>query len=339
MNIQRWKGVVWVASLAVGGYLVYYVTDFLRQKERLSQPLTGEQISAVLDSEKKPEEQQSGVVDYASIEHVFRNMDWNGKERPKVVAPPDGKPPPTPVVPVSSLLKVLVIQVDTEEPAQSVAWVKFVEAKLANFTSKDDSILQPNERLFPPFENVRVEAITPEGVVFAFDDPERPKETVATSRYISQRGEIAIVEVGPDGVMIADVTTPIHRVDDAPPFRPEETTQIRKNEYLIGQKTLENLDREYTRILSRDVRYTTYKNPKTGSTEGIKVNYVAPDSLPAQHGLTEGEVLKSINGHKVTSVNDAIAYVKANANSTDTWEAVFEKQGREFTRIYHSPER
>jgi hypothetical protein len=40
----------------------------------------------------------------------------------------------------------------------------------------------------------------------------------------------------------------------------------------------------------------------------------------------------------VTSVNDAVAFVKANANTTDTWVAVFEKQGREFTRTYHSPD-
>jgi hypothetical protein len=41
----------------------------------------------------------------------------------------------------------------------------------------------------------------------------------------------------------------------------------------------------------------------------------------------------------VTSVNDAIAYVKANVNTTDTWTAVFEKQGREITRTYRSPPR
>src|SRR5262245_13832438 len=114
MNIQRWKGVVWLASLAVGGYLVYYVTDFLRNKEMLSQPLTGEQISAVLDSDKKPEEQQSGVVEYGSIERVFSKMDWTGKERPKPEVRKPGEQVKAPVVPVSSLLKVLVIQVDTE---------------------------------------------------------------------------------------------------------------------------------------------------------------------------------------------------------------------------------
>ena len=300
--------------------------------------LSGEEISAVLDSEKKQEEQKTGVVDYGSIERVFKNLDWTGKERPKPVAQAAEGPTVAPVVPVANLLKVLVIQVDTKEPEKSLAWVKFVDGKLTGHTEKEDLILRPGERLFSPYEDVRVDAITAEGVVFAFDEATREKETVGTSRYVSQRGEIGIVTVGEGGVIVPDVKGQIHRVDNPPPYRPDETMLIRKNEYQIGQKTLQNLDQDYSRILSRDVRYSTYKNPRTGATEGIKVNYVAPDSLPAQHGLSEGEVLKSINGHKVTSVNDAIAFVKANADRTDTWEAVFEKQGREFTRIYHSPE-
>jgi len=39
----------------------------------------------------------------------------------------------------------------------------------------------------------------------------------------------------------------------------------------------------------------------------------------------------------VTSVNDAIAFVKANSDTTTTWTAVFDKQGREVTRTYYSP--
>src|SRR5262249_9072919 len=124
-----------------------------------------------------------------------------------------------------------------------------------------------------------------------------------------------------------------------PLFRPEQLMQIRKNEFQIGTETVNTLNSDYSRILSSDISYSTYKNPRTGTPDGIKINHVTPDSIPDQAGLTEGEVLKSINGHKVTSVNDAVAFVKANANATDTWTAVFEKQGREFTRVYHSPER
>ena len=42
MNIQRWKGIVWLGSLAVGGFLVYYVYDFLQAKEQLAQEVSEE---------------------------------------------------------------------------------------------------------------------------------------------------------------------------------------------------------------------------------------------------------------------------------------------------------
>src|SRR5262245_33812772 len=86
MNIQRWKGFVWLASMAVGGYLTFFVSDFLRRKESMAQAVSGEHIEAVLDSVKKPEEQKTDVVDYGQIQRVFHEMDWTGKEKPKPVA-------------------------------------------------------------------------------------------------------------------------------------------------------------------------------------------------------------------------------------------------------------
>lgn len=339
MNIQRWKGIVWLGSLAVGGALVFYVFDFLKSKESLAQEVSDEQLSAVLDSVKKPPVEKSDVVEYSSIQRVFHEIDWTGK--PKAVAPPPGPdqgPKATPKVAVSSLLKVLAIKVDTGKPDRSVAYVKFVDPKLMVHTEKEDPILRPDERLFAPYEDVRVEAITPEGVVFAFDDAAREKETVPT--LSAERGDLGIVMVGPGGAILPQLQSRIENAaPDTPTWRPEQLTQIRKNEWQVGTETLAELDRDYSRILSRDVSYSTYKNPRTGATDGIKITRVSPNSIPAQAGLTEGEVLKSINGHRVTSVNDAIAYVKANANDTDTWTAVFEKQGREFTRTYRSPAR
>ena len=176
--------------------------------------------------------------------------------------------------------------------------------------------------------------------MFAFDDPARERETVQTSPYQSAtRGDLGIVLVGPEGAIMPQTSKQIEVASPATPWRPEQLTQLRKNEWQVGTGTIAELERDYSRILSRDISASTYKNPQTGATEGIKINRVAPDSIPAQAGLSEGEVLKSINGHKVTSVNDAIAYVKATLNETDSWTAVFEKQGREITRTYHSPPR
>ena len=79
------------------------------------------------------------------------------------------------------------------------------------------------------------------------------------------------------------------------------------------------------------------RDPQTGSVVGLRVTHVAPNSIPEAHGLVEGEVVKSINGHPVTSLNSAIAYVKKEAATTDRWIVVIERQGREYTRTYHSP--
>ena len=354
MNIQRWKGFVWLASAAVGGYLLYYVVDFLRRKEMLAKVIPNEEITAVLDGVKRPAEQKADVVQYPLIKRIFHEHDWTGKERQKPVVQTDGeKPPPVPKVAVSNLLKVLAIKVDLTKPENSVAYVKFVDGKLAVHTENGDNILkeeawpgpgpderQGHSRLFAPYQDIRVEAITREGVVFAFDDPEREREVVQTATYQSAlRGDLVIVPVGPEGPVMPKPDRTIREIAQAIPWRPEQLTQLRKNEYQVGTGTLTDLERDYSRILSRDISCSTYKDPRTGATEGIKINHVAPGSIPEQAGLGEGEVRKSINGHKVTSVNDAIAFVKANVNATDTWTAVFEKQGREITRTYHSPPR
>lgn len=341
MNIQRLKGIVWLGSLAVAGGLVFYVVDFLKRKEALAEEISNERLASVLDGIEKPEEQKTDVIDYSLIDRIFHKHDWTGKPPPQTAPPPPpGEKETKTTVAVATILKVLAIKVDTSKPEKSVAYVKFSDQKIAlQHTEREDTILRPSERLFAPYQDVRVDSITADGVVFVFDDEAREKETVPTSPYLSAlRGDLGIVMVGPGGAIQPQLQRQIEDASpDQAPWRPEQTMKIRPDEWQVGTETLIELDRDYSRILSRDISYSTAKNPRTGVTEGIKVNKVAPGSIPAQAGLTEGEVLKSINGHKVTSVNAAIAFVKANADSTDTWTAVFEKQGREFTRTYHSP--
>lgn len=336
MNIQRWKGTLWLASLAAGAGLGYVVYSFLKENEELAKEVPEEVISEVIDSVKKPEEQRTDTVDYKDVLYVFREFDWTGKEKPQPKDPKDSKEPTKPqYVPVKDLLKVLALKVDTSRPENSRAYVSFLGALASNNTDKDATVLIVGESLPKPHHGVSVAEITPAGVVFAFEDQARARETLTTSRAQGQ-----IVVVGPGGAIKPQTQGQIAAASpDLPPYRPEQTVQIKKNEFQIGTQTLVDLDRDYSRILSQDVGYSTYRNPKTGQNEGIKINRVAAGSIPAQAGLSEGEILKSINGHRVTSVNDAIAFVKANAESTDVWTAVFEKQGREFTRTYHSPPR
>lgn len=339
MNISTAKSLIWIASLGVSGYLGYYVFDFYKARDVLAQPVPQKEILAVLDAVTKPEVQRTDGVSYETVTHVFHEMDWTGKPPPPKPITPGPKDTAPPVIAVSSILKVLAISVNTFEPGKSLAIVRFVDASIVGPNpSREDTTLRPGETLPGKYKNVRVDAITDEGVVFAFDDEARARETLTPPEYQSNR-DLSIVMVGEGGAIVPQRSSLIRNVENARPFTPGETVLIRKNEYQVGTKALENLDQDYATILSRDLRYSAYRNPRTGTVEGIKVNYVAPNSLPAQHGLQEGEVLKSINGHAVTSVNDAVAYVKASAGTTDTWVAVFVHQGREFTRIYHSPGR
>lgn len=336
MNIQRWKGTLWLASLVAGGSLAYLVYSFLKNNEELAKEVPEEEVSAVLDSVKKPEEQKTDAVDYKDIKLVFLEYDWTGKEKPVAKDPKAPNEPTKPrYQPVKELLKVLALKVDTTRAENSRAYVNFL-GPLSTFNAdKEATVLKVGETLPKPHDGVSVAEITLDGVVFAFEDKTRERETLTTSRAQNQ-----IVVVGPEGLIKPQSTGLIASASaDLPPYRPEQTVQIKKNEFQIGTQTLVDLEQDYSRILSQDVSYSTYKDPRTGKNEGIKINRVAPGSIPAQAGMTEGEVLKSINGHRVTSVNDAIAFVKANAESTDTWTALFEKQGREFTRTYHSPPR
>ena len=63
MNIQRWKGMVWLGSLVAGGLLVSAVYSFLEAREELAREVSDEELSKVIDSVKKPDEQKSDHVD------------------------------------------------------------------------------------------------------------------------------------------------------------------------------------------------------------------------------------------------------------------------------------
>lgn len=49
-------------------------------------------------------------------------------------------------------------------------------------------------------------------------------------------------------------------------------------------------------------------------------------------------MIKSVNGHPVTSVSEAITYVKNNSSQYTTWEVVVESKGKLKTLFYHSPQ-
>lgn len=344
MKTSRIKGLVWIAAVGVGGYLGYYVQDFLQRKGELEQMLPQEKQREVLDNVERPPVEENQVVDLRAVKAVFgREMDWTGKPPPPPpkVDPGPRKDPVVPKVAVADLLKVLYTQAHTREPELSRAWVSYVGPLARANEDLDNRLLHVGDALPQPHHAIQVKAITVDGVVFAFPEDEGREDEVVASLEFDDAGVLGIVTLAPGEVANLRPTgqAGIRRVTDPRPWVPGRSERIGKNEWQVGTKDLEEVGQDYARILTEDLRYRNFRNPKTGQIDGIQITDVRSGSIPANHGITTGEVLKSINGHKVTSVNDAIAFVKANAETTNTWVAVFAKQGREFTRVYRSPPR
>lgn len=338
MNIQTLKGLCWLAALGVGGYLAWDVYDFLQRRTDLEQPLSEEEQLRSLSNEAvgKAPRPTSNFLAYDDVKRVFLDMNWTGAAPP---APAPTKAPDEVAArsskPISELLLVLLTQVDSEG-AESLAFVKFLDSQLlVTAKTTEDHTLRVGERLASPYADVRIDAITVEGVRFAFDEEGREPELVAIQPFPGASGT-QIVKVGPNGVIVADKRVVIPRSEAR--WNPAEMTVIGKNKYRIGTEDVRAMEEDYSRILSQDVRTSPHRNPRTGQVDGLEVTHVTPNSLAARAGLEEGEILKSINGHRVTSANEAIAYVKKEAETTTTWVAVFERQGKEYSRTYYSPD-
>ncbi len=335
MNIQRIKALTWVGTVAVGVGLTWSVTDFLGKKGELSAPVPPARQFEVLNNIVEPEPPKDDRTDIKYITQGFHEMNWTGIEEEKPVEVVDVGPEETPEVQVATLLDVLMIGVDTGDATNSRTLVRYLDPDLEEAAAQGTGrILYIGDSLLAPHDYAKVSDILPGGVEFSFVDENREAELIAPVEFPS--GEPDIIKVDETGAILPESESQIERVE-APPFRPAESYQLGKNEWLLGFETVEEMNTDYSKILSQDVRYRSHRDPATGQVDGIEVTKVKAGSIVAGHGVEEGEVLKSINGHKVTGVNDAIAYVKKEADYTDTWYAVFEKRGREITRVYHSP--
>ncbi|MEM7307730.1 MAG: hypothetical protein AAF682_13710 [Planctomycetota bacterium] len=338
MNISHLKALTWLGALGLGGYLSYYVYDFLQRRDQLEQPVSQETQRSVLTSIPAVEPPREDVVAYGKVRATWHEMDWTGKPPPPPPPPKDAdeersKPP---VKPVSELLTVLLVHVDGGDAAKSMAQVKFKDpALVASATSLDDSLLAEGDELGTPYESVVVSSIRPDGVLFSFsDDEEREEEMVPTSEF---QASSQIVQVDSDGVL-TPVRPEIPTAYNDRPFQiPNETLLIGKNHFLVGVDDRQEMANNYTKILA-EIRYEKHRNPKTGKVDGIEIKEVPKGSFAAKYGAKAGQVIKSINGHPVTSVNEGISYAKQNQDKYDTWTIVYEEQGKEYTKVIDTSE-
>jgi hypothetical protein len=335
MSINQLKAFTWAASLGVAGFLGWYVYDFFQHKAEISKAVSDDEQLAVLTSIPTPEPPKDDVVDYAIVLKTWHNMEWQPRETVVERGPdlPDGPPKPL-YKPVSELLAVLMVQVDGGNAQKSMAQVRFLDPALdvAN-RSPDDQILLEGRKLTAPYDTVEVAKITRDGVLFRFtvaegDEP-RADELVETTRLDSGP---RIVRV--DGAAVVRQTTPAIPAAVHDPKRggvPQETKLIADDHYLVGVNDRDEIARDYTRILA-ELRFERHRDAR-GKPDGVEIKDVPPGSFAAKYGVKAGQVIKSVNGHPISTVNEGISFAKQNQDKYDTWVIVYEEQGKEKTKI------
>jgi hypothetical protein len=335
MSINQLKALTWAASLGVAGFLGWYVYDFFQHRADLSDEVSEEEQYQVLMSVPTPEPPKDDVVDYQAVLATWHHMDWTPEE--KVEKGPEG---PGEVVeekplykPVAELLEVLMIQVDGGDSERSMAQVRYLDASLESANpSPDQKILKEGQKLTAPYAGIQVERITRNGVVFSFaaaegDEP-RPKELVEPTRL--DAGPRIVRTDGKDVVRQTRPTIP-QATRERPRSTPQETRLIGNDHYLIGLDDRAEIEKDYTRILA-ELRFDRHRGP-TGKYDGVEVKDVPEGAFAAKYGVKEGQVIKSINGHPITSVSEGIKFAKDNQDKYEVWYIVYDEQGKEKTKV------
>lgn len=340
MNVSTIKTLTWLAAAGITAALGWTVYDFVQKKDSadplFDQAFARQKLGVRFDD--KPV--QTGTLQSTMVAKTFYDLNWTGKPKPKPVEPvkPDvvEKPRHTPV---EQLARVLFIQEDSDAPAASSALIAYKPAANVQGYSLGHS-LKVGDTLARPHDSAVVVSISAsEGVTFRFEVPEgqeaRENETLLPSTF--KRG-VDIAYVGEDGeVRTPNKTIAVRVVDSPPPYRPKKTTPIDKNHFQIGYEDAFLFSEDAAGIIAREVRHRRHRDPRTGKFDGIEIQSVKVGGIAARHGAQEGDVVKSINGHPVTSTAEAITYVKNNQDTTTTWNVVVENKGRERTVTYESP--
>jgi len=348
MNIGQIKFVSWTSAGLLTLGLAYYVWDFSAHMAARNQRPDPKYVKQVLEDVEPLKVKAEEVVPYGDIKRLFhttcsecksnpncRHLNWTGKEKekPKVE---EGVPTVAPKVKVEEILSVLMIKADMSDRKNSSIFARYkakaTSAGLSNPTSAGGFLLHEGEHLGAPFDKIRLDEITGTGALFAFEGEERERELLAPGQF-EVSGPVVI---GPEGEIKPKATGLIPNIKETT-FTPNKTFQSGPNTWQIGTDDQKYFEANYQEELTRNVHTARHQDPRSGKYDGIEITGVTAGSMAAAHGAQEGDVIKSINGQAVTSVSEAIHYVKTHSDQTTTWEVVVESKGITKTVIYHSP--
>lgn len=340
MNTSQIKLLTWTAAGVLGAGLAAYVGWFTMRLPEARESVPQERLLEVLRDVDAVVQKDDTVLPYKDVTASIIELNWTGKPAPKVaVTEPVEVKPEVPRDSVADLVTVMMVSFDAESPAESRCVLKY--KPLARVTSAPPGsagggppgwVKNVGDTLEAPLGHIRVEAVHPDGVEFAFSDEERAHEMVGP-REIPLEGLSRLSDESELVLPRSDISIQ-RRGFDGP--APERTELVGEGIYRIGREDAREFEANYTDILAREVSWQPHRDSR-GRPDGIQITQVQASSMAAQHGVSTGDVVKSINGHPVTSPQEAIAFVKNNQANYDKWEVEVESKGRLKTLVYYSP--
>ncbi len=252
-------------------------------------------------------------IDYGGA--ITEGVLWPKKE--VVAATANNTPVAPPKAPVETLLKVLLIQYSEGDPPS-----------MAYFARKGAAVASVTEPLLPYMEGHVVEWAS--GAVV---------KKIETGRVIfnSDGREIALE---PEPLVIA--------APSGGPAAPKVVGPVDANtgtwiEWQVAKPTTITVTEMGVRALAEKgeasldgVRFSseTLEDGKSA----VKMDTIPADNVLRRGGAEEGDVLESVNGVRMTSKADVIAYAKNNPQTT-RFEARFRRKGVTMTRTVVVPRR
>lgn len=342
MNTSNVKALLWLTALALTAGLGWYVYDYVQHVDERHEFWDVELAKSKLQDVERVEEQKVDRVSAREVELAFypppQGLNWTGKQAPKPVVEVEQPQDTTPqVVPVADILRVQYVQEDARRPEHSRAYVRYKNDPRGQKKPAFPDELAVGDRLIRPWQYVRIQAIdAQEGVTFAFDDEAREHESLNVSDLDMDLGKV-VVMVDEDGVRRPTQQVLPRSEGLASAWDVARTRQVDSNTWAIGREDMTEIGEDYPQIISREVRHRRHRDPRTGRYDGIELQDVKAGGVAARHGAQSGDVIKSINGHPVTSVAEATQFVRTNQDKYSVWEVVVENMGRERTMTYRTP--
>ena len=337
MNVSRLRTTIWIVSALLTAGLGWYVYEIVVVFKNSQSLVASADVKRVLEDVEDVGGPTRSLVSSQLVRETFYDFDWTGKPAPIVVEveTPEAVEAEPIYTPVAEIIDVYFLQVDSARPERSRTFIKYkTAANVLGDAATVGQVLSPGDSLAEPHQYATIVSVTlDEGVTFAFKDEERPEESLRPEEYAT---EVEIPVVDADTVRRPGMAM-IPQGRRGASWRPTQTTKVGSDSFQIGSEDAEDLGENYAHILSNEVRHRRHRDPKTGKFDEVEIQSVVSGSVAARHGAQVGDVIRSINGLPVTSVSEAITFVKNHEGEYSTWEVIVSNRGVERTVTYYSP--